>query len=104
MKVVLSECEPLTSEWLELPWHEDREKEAPGFENNCSDALLYAWRAAFAWTQKEADMGEPTTSEEAIQKAAAKRKAEFLIGRQKDREREERRGRMPPTHRRVRHA
>ncbi|HVL62491.1 MAG TPA: terminase family protein, partial [Microbacterium sp.] len=99
VKIVLPECEPLATEWLELPWHEDREKEVPGFENHCADAMLYAWRAAFAWTQKEAEMGEPTTTNEAVQKAAAKRKAEFLVGRQRAKERDERFGRLPATHR-----
>lgn len=99
VKVVLSDCEPLTTEWLELPWHEAQEKEASGFDNHCADAMLYAWRAAYAWTQKEAEMGEPTTSMEAVQKAADKAKAEFLVGRQRDREREAKRGRLPVTHR-----
>ena len=99
VKIVLPECEPLATEWLELPWHEEREKEAPGFDNHCADAMLYAWRAAFAWTQKEAAMGEPTTTSEAVQKAAEKRKAEFLIGREREKARQERHGRLPATHR-----
>jgi hypothetical protein len=100
VKVVLRDCEPLTSEWLELPWHENQEKEAPGFDNHCADAMLYAWRAAYAWTQKETTPGEPTTTAEAVQKAALKRKEEFLVAREKARKREERKGPLPITHRR----
>lgn len=102
VKVVLSDCEPLTTEWLELPWHEDREKESAGFENHCADAMLYAWRAAFAYTQKEAEMGEPTTTVEAANKHAARQKAEWLINRQKERDAAKRRGgALPITHRRL---
>lgn len=100
VKVVLSECEPLTTEWLELPWHEDQDKEAPGFENHCADAMLYAWRAAYAWTQKEADLGEPTTTPAMVQKAADKAKVSFLVARKREKDREARFGRLPPTHRR----
>jgi hypothetical protein len=100
IKVVSKDCEPLVSEWLELPWDEEREKEAPGFDNHCADAMLYAWRAAFAYTQKTADLGEPTTTTEAVQKRAAREKAEFLVNRQKEQQRAKRRGgALPVTHR-----
>ncbi len=99
VKIVLPDCEPLANEWLELPWHEDQEKEAPGFENHCADAMLYAWRDAYAWTQKETDLAEPTTTPEAVQKLAQERKRNFLEEREKLRRREERKGRLPVTHR-----
>lgn len=39
----------LEAEWHELPWTEDRAKEADGFDNHCADAFLYAWRACVAY-------------------------------------------------------
>lgn len=51
----------LSAEWLELPWTEDRSKEADGFANHCSDATLYAWRAACAYHEREP---EPPPTEE----------------------------------------
>lgn len=104
VKIVLSECESLATEWLELPWHEDREREAPGFDNHCADACLYAWREAFAYTQKEAEQGEPLQTNAMVEKAAQKRKAEFLVNRQKERDKMRKRGgAMPVTHNPVRH-
>lgn len=100
IKAVLADCEPLTTEWLELPWHEDREKEAGGFDNHCADACLYAWRRTHAYTQKEAAIGEPTTTRAAVQKVADDNKRRFLRDREKERERAQRQGRLPVTHRR----
>ncbi len=34
----------VVSEWLTLPWDEERKHEDPGFPNHYSDAALYAWR------------------------------------------------------------
>lgn len=42
----------LATEWQELPWTEDRSKEADGFPNHCADACLYAWRAACAYHER----------------------------------------------------
>lgn len=100
VKVVLRDCEPLTSEWLELPWHEDREKEASGFDNHCADACLYAWRRTHAYSQKPADPDEDLATPEGVQKVAERNKRAFLIDREKERERAQRFGRLPPTHRR----
>ncbi len=97
IKVVASECEPLTAEWLELPWHEDREKEAPGFDNHCADACLYAWRSTTSYTQPEAEYAEPTTTPEAVRKLAKAAKEKMLLERQKERERMAKRGRAPVT-------
>jgi hypothetical protein len=56
-------CPELLAEWAELPWDEARAKEAPGFENHCSDAALYAWRAANAFGEREPDEREVTQLE-----------------------------------------
>lgn len=64
--VVAPTCAQLTAEWLELPWHESRKKEAEGFANHCADSALYAWRAAFAFVERP-KAPEPTP-EQAIQR------------------------------------
>jgi hypothetical protein len=43
----------LIAELVELPWSEDRKKEAEGFDNHLCDALLYAWRASRAHGEVE---------------------------------------------------
>lgn len=43
-------CEPLLEEWSELPWNEDRSDYSEGFLDHLSDAALYGWREASAWT------------------------------------------------------
>lgn len=98
IKVVGPECEPLTTEWLELPWHEDREKEASGFDNHCADACLYAWRSTTAFTQPETEYAEPTTTPEAIRKVAKAAKEKLLRDREKERERARKYGGLPVTH------
>jgi hypothetical protein len=52
IKVVRSACADLLQEWAELPWAENRMKEAEGFNNHAADACLYAWRAANAFLEK----------------------------------------------------
>jgi hypothetical protein len=93
-------CEPLTTEWLELPWHEDQEKEAPGFDNHCADACLYAWRSTSSYTQPEIEPAEPTTTPEAVRKLAKAAKDKMLLARQKERERALKYGSKPITHQR----
>jgi hypothetical protein len=66
IKVVGATCEPLTTEWLELPWHEDRKKESDGFANHCADSCLYAWRAAFSFLERPKPA--PATPEQAIRR------------------------------------
>lgn len=63
IRVVRSTCGQLLDEWAELPWHPSREREAEGFANHVSDATLYVWRSAAAWTQQEPP--PPPTPEEA---------------------------------------
>jgi hypothetical protein len=102
IKVVESECQPLITEWLELPWDEDaktgREKEAEGFDNHCADGCLYAWRRTHAYAQENAMLGEPLGTPEMVQKAHDARKKAWLIKRRKDQERERKFGRRPVTH------
>jgi hypothetical protein len=52
VKVVRDKCQQLLEEWRDLPWAENQQKEADGFNNHCADATLYAWRAAYAFVEK----------------------------------------------------
>lgn len=52
IKVVRGACEPLTTEWQELPWHESRSKEMGGFDNHCADGALYGWRRCVAFVER----------------------------------------------------
>jgi hypothetical protein len=100
VKVVRDAGTELITEWCELPWDEGREKEVDGFDNHCADAMLYAWRAANAFTQREPDDGPPLPPEVDTQRKHDESKARFLEGLKKQRAREQRFGRVPPTHRR----
>ena len=51
VRIVLPECDALREEWVILPWHEGRQRESDGFENHCSDAALYGWRATVAFLE-----------------------------------------------------
>jgi hypothetical protein len=101
IKVVLPDCEPLTSEWLELPWDEDRDKEASGFDNHCADACLYAWRRTHAYNQKPLPTEPDPDTQAGVQRLAERNKVKFLKEREREQERAQRMGRMPVTHRRV---
>jgi hypothetical protein len=58
----------LVKELSELPWSDDsHQKESPGFDNHLTDALLYAWRASTAFSQKAA-VEEETDPLEGIRK------------------------------------
>jgi hypothetical protein len=59
VKIARPACDQLRAEWLELPWHEDRSKEAEGFDNHCADAVLYGWRAACAYLEEPAVVVAP---------------------------------------------
>lgn len=52
IKVMRSGCVDLVAEWVELPWHASRLKEAEGFENHASDAVLYGWRRTLAYHER----------------------------------------------------
>ncbi len=62
IQIVGPACSELVTEWLELPWTEDRSKEAEGFDNHCADACLYAWRAAGAYHEAP-EPPKPTLTE-----------------------------------------
>lgn len=53
----------LISELKKLPWNSDRSMPENGFEDHLADALLYAWRAACAFTQRETDMTKPSQAQ-----------------------------------------
>ena len=42
----------LLKEWQLLPWDEERELPADGYEDHISDACLYAWRATYAYLEE----------------------------------------------------
>lgn len=63
VKVVRDRCLQLLDEWRDLPWAENRQKEADGFNNHCADATLYAWRATYAFVERP--LPPPPTLEEA---------------------------------------
>jgi hypothetical protein len=69
IKVVRSQCQQLLEEWRDLPWAENRQKEADGFNNHCADSCLYAWRAAYAFTEKPKPAVSPTAEEDALEEA-----------------------------------
>lgn len=52
IKVVRGACDPLVTEWQELPWHESRSKEMGGFDNHCADGALYGWRRCVAFVER----------------------------------------------------
>ncbi len=41
---------PLIKEWGKLPWNDDRTDYHEGFQDHLSDAALYGWREANAWS------------------------------------------------------
>lgn len=61
----------LLKEMAELPWaDESHQKEADGFDNHLTDALLYAWRATTAYSQTIA-VPTPTDPLEVIRQQTA---------------------------------
>lgn len=96
IKVVKGACQPLIDEWLELPWHEEQDREAAGFDNHCADACLYAWRAAWAHFAEDLHPVGPVTPNH----EANVRKTKLLTDLRKERERREKFGRIPATHQR----
>lgn len=86
IKVVRGACESLVKEWKQLPWHESRTKEHPGFDNHCADGALYGWRKCMAFverprekppTREEIAAREEEALEDAVE-AAARRDDEWL--------------------------
>jgi hypothetical protein len=54
LKIVRDKNAALMAELAELPWTEDRSKEADGFDNHLTDAMLYGWRKCMAYTEEDA--------------------------------------------------
>lgn len=64
IKIVARGCADLLAEWVELPWHTSRLKEAEGFDNHASDSCLYAWRSSLAYHERpEEPVPRPGTPE-----------------------------------------
>lgn len=82
--VVESACKQLVAEWNELPWSEDRSKEAPSFANHCADACLYAWRAACAYHERAPAPPETLLERQAREEAEMVARAEEELDRQAD--------------------
>lgn len=59
LMVVRGTNQELIRELEELPWNEERTAEEQGFENHLTDALLYGWRAAVAWNEKDPPSAGP---------------------------------------------
>lgn len=80
IKVVRDKCAQLLEEWRDLPWAENQQKEADGFNNHCADATLYAWRAAYAFVEKplppKQTLHERLKAEEDALEEASEREAE----------------------------
>jgi hypothetical protein len=69
--VVKPSNEALLKELAELPWKDESHlQEADGFDNHLTDALLYAWRASTAYSQK-AFVPAPTDPAEIIRRQTA---------------------------------
>lgn len=66
IKVVGAKCGDLLTEWAELPWTADGLREADGFNNHAADAVLYAWRAAYAYTERPKEAKPKPGSPEAL--------------------------------------
>ena len=45
IKIVRPKCQQLIAELLTVPWAENEKREAEGWECDCADSFLYAWRA-----------------------------------------------------------
>jgi hypothetical protein len=74
--LVGEDCDDLRKEWLELPWHENRQREADGFANHCADATLYGWRACTGFLERaEPAAPAPGTPEAEAQTAMQLREA-----------------------------
>lgn len=44
--------EELLAEWQLLPWDEERDKPAEGYDDHLADACLYAWRSCFHFVEQ----------------------------------------------------
>ena len=56
VKLIAPKCKPLRAEMDGLGWvraEGNQPKEDPGFSNHCTDAMLYGWRAAYGFAERE---------------------------------------------------
>jgi hypothetical protein len=76
-RLVRGKNDALIAEMAELPWKDDRSKPEDGFEDHLCDAMLYGWRAAWAYLAKPAPV-EPdqNTAEWEAMQADKRRQAE----------------------------
>jgi hypothetical protein len=58
--------EDLVSEWLALPWNDEREAPQDGYEDHLADACLYAWRATYGYLEEVRREGPKPGSPEAL--------------------------------------
>lgn len=77
-KLVRGKNDALIAEMNELPWREDRSKPEDGFEDHLCDAMLYGWRAAWAYQAKPAPEKPVEGSPEWETKEFERRRKEFL--------------------------
>jgi hypothetical protein len=86
VKFVRRRCVELTSELAELPWNEARTKPEEGFEDHLCDALLYGWRASFAYLQEPSDEPPKAGTKEWEDAQRAIRRKEFTEEKAEKRE------------------
>lgn len=58
--------EDLIAEWNALPWDEEREMPADGYEDHLADACLYAWRATYHYLEEIRAAGPKPGTREAL--------------------------------------
>lgn len=81
LKLARGKNDALLAEMAELPWKADRSKPEDGFEDHICDAMLYGWRACYAYTARPApeqhDVGtrEWEEAEADRRRAAGKKKS-----------------------------
>lgn len=68
-------CEAVISEWSVLPWSSDRRDHHPDYQDDCSDALLYSYRAHHVAYRPEEVPPEPGSAEAANEAARARKRA-----------------------------
>ena len=52
-------CKDLVDEYTSIYWNEDGTDSAPGSQDHCADAALYAWRDARHWLSKPEPIAPP---------------------------------------------
>ena len=65
----------MISEWSVLPWSSDRRDHHPDYQDDCSDALLYSYRAHHVAYKPEEVPPEPGSAEAVNEAARARKRA-----------------------------